>query len=80
MSIGSLLWIHGKRKLCLNFPVHNLMISDFRSGVWEKHSLVCGFPIIIMNDKNLELLQFCRHKTPYFLTRYRAGLLSVFLL
>ena len=44
MSVGSLLWIHGKRKLLLCFAAHNLMISDLRSGVWEKHPLVCHFP------------------------------------
>ena len=52
MSVGSLLWIHGKRKLRLTFVAPNLMVSDLRSGVWEKHSLVCDFPIIIANDRD----------------------------
>jgi hypothetical protein len=46
MSIGSLLWIHGKRKLFLHFAAQNLMASDLHtSGVWEEHPLVCHFQL-----------------------------------
>ena len=53
MSVGSLLWIHGKRKLFIPFAAHKLMVSDLRSGVWEKHPLVCVSPMFIANDRNL---------------------------
>ena len=53
-SIASLLWIHGKRKLRLNFTAHNFMTSDLRSRIWEKHTLVCDFSIIIANYRNSE--------------------------
>ena len=44
MSIGSLLWIHGKRKLLLSFAVQNLMVSDSPSGIQKEHLLVRHFP------------------------------------
>ncbi len=50
ISIGSLLWIHGKRKLLLSFDAQNLMGSDLHSGVWEEHPLVRHFPTIVVND------------------------------
>ena len=40
MSIGSLLWIHGIRKLLSSFATQNLIVSDLRSGIWEEHPLV----------------------------------------
>ncbi len=52
MSIGSLLWIHGKRKLLLSFAAQNLMASDMHSGIREEHSLVRHFPTIVVNDRN----------------------------
>ena len=50
MSIGSLLWIHGKRKLLLSFAAQNLMVSDLHSGVREEHPLVRHFLTIAVND------------------------------
>ena len=45
ISIGSLLWIHGKRKIHLLFATaQNLMVSDLYSGIWKKHPLVRHFP------------------------------------
>jgi hypothetical protein len=52
MSIGSLLWIHGKRKLRSNFTSQTLIASDLRSGIWKEHPLVRHIPIIIANDRN----------------------------
>ena len=52
MSAGSLLWIYGKRKSRLNLVAHELMVTDLRSGVWEKHSLVCDSPTVIAYDRN----------------------------
>ena len=43
MSTGSLLWIHGKRKLLLAFTAQNLTVVDLRSGVREDRHLVCHF-------------------------------------
>ena len=80
MSVGSLLWIHGKRKLRLNFIAHKLMVSELHSWVWEKHPLVCDFSIIIENDRDSVSLQFCRYQTRHFVARCRTGLPSVFLL
>ncbi len=50
MSIGSLLWIHGKRTLPLSFPAKLLMVS--RSGVWEEHPLVRPFSAVIADHRN----------------------------
>ncbi|KAH8993442.1 hypothetical protein EDB92DRAFT_1854195 [Lactarius akahatsu] len=42
MSIGSLLWIHGKRKLLLSFT-KNLTVPDLHSGVREERPLLCDY-------------------------------------
>ena len=53
MSIGSLLWIHGKRKfLLISFAVQDLMVTDLSSGVREERSLVCHFLTIMVNERN----------------------------
>ena len=43
---GSLLWIHGKRKLHLSITAHCLMVSDLHSWIREEHPLVCHFPTV----------------------------------
>jgi hypothetical protein len=40
MSLGPLLWIHGKRKLLSYFTAQNLIISNLTSGIRQEHSLV----------------------------------------
>jgi hypothetical protein len=49
MLIGSLLWIHGKRKPVLSFTAHDLMVSDFHSWIREEYPLVRHFPTIVVN-------------------------------
>ena len=53
MSIGPLLWIHGKRELLLYHAAQNLMVSDLHSGVREEHPLVRHLPTISANERNL---------------------------
>ena len=45
---GSLLWIHGKRKLLSSCTAHRLMVSDFHSWIREEHPLVCHFSTIMV--------------------------------
>jgi hypothetical protein len=49
MLIGSLLWIHGKRKFVLSFAAHYLMTSNLHSWIWEEYPLVRHFPTIVVN-------------------------------
>ena len=46
---GSLLWIHGKRKLHSSFTARPLMVSNLRSWVREKYPVVSYFPAIVVN-------------------------------
>ena len=52
MSTGSLLWIHGKRKLLLYFAAQNLMISDYIAGSGKSILWFVIFPTIIVKDRN----------------------------
>ena len=45
---GSLLWIHGKRKLSLSCTAHRLIVSDLHSWIREEHPLVCHFPTTVV--------------------------------
>ena len=53
MSVGSLMWIHGKRKLLSYFTAQALIISDLRSGVRQEHNLVRDLSIIGVFDSYL---------------------------
>ena len=50
MSIGFLLWIHGKRTLLSFVAAQNLMVTNLRSGIREEHPLVRHFLTIVADD------------------------------
>ena len=52
MSLGSLLWVHGKRERLLSFAAQISMASGLHSGVREDRHLVRRFPNIVVNDRN----------------------------
>jgi hypothetical protein len=73
MSVGSLLWINGKRKLLSKFTKYftalNPIISDLHSGIRQEHPLVRYLQTLVAgtgthNESMTKKLG--NHKTHYF--------------
>ena len=78
-STGSLLWIHGKRAFLSVFSSSQLLtFSDLRSGLREKHHLVCWS--LPAHCRNLIFRQLLRHRRHHGRMRNWIGHHGLFLL